>query len=175
MHSKLFHGSYSFWGNWKWPSRIVMLYMHFWTSSIHYTFSQCLVTQSVMSCSMFVLPFPPGYKNYIGEKSKLFLFLIFNCCMCLFWSKVVSAAKQVRMAQATGKTARVRLQAVQDFSVLHSIQKSLGSPLQWVPGALYPGAKWRGREADHSPPFSAAVQNGGAIPPLLHMSSWRDA
>jgi hypothetical protein len=32
-----------------------------------------------------------------------------------------------------------------------------------------------GREGDHSPPPSVEVKNGGAIPPLPHKSSWRDA
>jgi hypothetical protein len=31
-------------------------------------------------------------------------------------------------------------------------------PIQWVPGALSPGAKRQGREADHSPPTSAEVK-----------------
>jgi hypothetical protein len=31
-------------------------------------------------------------------------------------------------------------------------------PLQCVPGALSPGIKWQGREADHSPPASAKVK-----------------
>jgi hypothetical protein len=43
-------------------------------------------------------------------------------------------------------------------------------PIQWVPGALSPGVKRPGREADHSPPSSAEVKNGGAIPPLpIHL------
>jgi hypothetical protein len=29
------------------------------------------------------------------------------------------------------------------------------------------GVKWPGREADHLPPSSAEVKNGGVIPPLL--------
>jgi hypothetical protein len=37
-------------------------------------------------------------------------------------------------------------------------------PIQWVPRALSPEVKRRGREADHSPP-SSTVKNGGAIPP----------
>jgi hypothetical protein len=45
-------------------------------------------------------------------------------------------------------------------------------PIQWVPGALSPGVKRQGSVADHSPPSSAEVKNGGAIPPLPHMSSW---
>jgi hypothetical protein len=33
-------------------------------------------------------------------------------------------------------------------------------PVQWVPGALSPGAEARpGRDADHSPPYSAEVEN----------------
>jgi hypothetical protein len=31
-------------------------------------------------------------------------------------------------------------------------------PIQWVPGALSPGVKRSGREADHSPPASAKVK-----------------
>jgi hypothetical protein len=48
-------------------------------------------------------------------------------------------------------------------------------PIQWVPGALSPGVKRQGREADHSPPSSAKTKNGGDIPPLLQASSWRGA
>jgi hypothetical protein len=33
-------------------------------------------------------------------------------------------------------------------------------PVQWVPGVLSPGVKARpGRDADHSPPSSAEVEN----------------
>jgi hypothetical protein len=42
-------------------------------------------------------------------------------------------------------------------------------PIQWVPGALPPGVKRQRREADQSPPSSAEVKNGGAIPPLPHV------
>jgi hypothetical protein len=44
--------------------------------------------------------------------------------------------------------------------------------IQLVPGALSPGVKRQGREADHSPPSSADVKKGGPIPPLPHISSW---
>jgi hypothetical protein len=33
------------------------------------------------------------------------------------------------------------------------------TPIQWVPGALSLGLKRPGREADHSPPYSAEVKN----------------
>jgi hypothetical protein len=31
-------------------------------------------------------------------------------------------------------------------------------PIQWVPGALFLGVKWPGREDNHSPPYSAEVR-----------------
>jgi hypothetical protein len=48
-------------------------------------------------------------------------------------------------------------------------------PIQWVLGALSSGVKRLGREPNHSPPSSAEVKNGGAIPPLPLLSSWRSA
>jgi hypothetical protein len=45
-------------------------------------------------------------------------------------------------------------------------------PMQWVPRALSLGVKQQGREAHHSSPSSAEVENGGAIPSLCH-PSWR--
>jgi hypothetical protein len=48
-------------------------------------------------------------------------------------------------------------------------------PIQWVPGAIYPGLERLGREAENSPSSSAEVKSGGAIPPLPHTSSWRSA
>jgi hypothetical protein len=43
-------------------------------------------------------------------------------------------------------------------------------PIQWVPGALSPGIKPPELEADHSPPSSVEVKNGGAIPPYVFMA-----
>jgi hypothetical protein len=37
-------------------------------------------------------------------------------------------------------------------------------PSQLIPGILLPVLKGPGREADHSPPSSPEVKNGGAIP-----------
>jgi hypothetical protein len=45
------------------------------------------------------------------------------------------------------------------FSTLsRPVLGSTQPPIQWVPGALSPGVKWQGREADHSPPTSAEVK-----------------
>jgi hypothetical protein len=48
-------------------------------------------------------------------------------------------------------------------------------PIQWLPGAISQEVKRPVREADHLPPSSAEVKNGGARPPLPHMSSWHNA
>jgi hypothetical protein len=45
-------------------------------------------------------------------------------------------------------------------------------PTQWVLWALSPTVK---READHSPPSSAAVMDGGTMLPFPSASSWRRA
>jgi hypothetical protein len=44
---------------------------------------------------------------------------------------------------------------------MHLVQNGSGahpSPLQWIPGDLSLGIKQSGREADHSPPYSAEVK-----------------
>jgi hypothetical protein len=45
-------------------------------------------------------------------------------------------------------------------------------PVQLVTRALSLGIKCLRHKADHSPPSSAEVNNGGAILPLCHMPSW---
>jgi hypothetical protein len=47
------------------------------------------------------------------------------------------------------------------------------TPIQWVPGALYPRVKWPWREADNSPPSSAKVKNAWiciSTPPYVFMA-----
>jgi hypothetical protein len=46
-------------------------------------------------------------------------------------------------------------------------------PIQRVPGVLSSGVKRPAREADHLPPSSAEVMDGGGIPSLPHTSPWR--
>jgi hypothetical protein len=48
-------------------------------------------------------------------------------------------------------------------------------PIQWVPGALSPGVKRPGREADHSPQTSAEVKKTWVYTSLPHTPSWRSA
>jgi hypothetical protein len=50
---------------------------------------------------------------------------------------------------------------IKNFHFSISSRPALGptqSPIQWVVGAVSPGVKWQGREADHSPPTSAKVK-----------------
>jgi hypothetical protein len=66
------------------------------------------------------------------------------------------------------------LAEIRDFSLLHIIRPAVESaqpPVHWVMGALSPEIQWRGHGADHSPPYSARVKSGGAIPPHTHTSS----
>jgi hypothetical protein len=49
---------------------------------------------------------------------------------------------------------------VKNFHFSISSRPALGStqpPIKWV-GGPFPGVKWQGREADHSPPTSAEVK-----------------
>jgi hypothetical protein len=52
---------------------------------------------------------------------------------------------------------------VKDFFVASVSRPALGPtqpPVQWVPGVLSSGVKaWPGRDAGHSPPSSAEVEN----------------
>jgi hypothetical protein len=48
-------------------------------------------------------------------------------------------------------------------------------PVQWTLEALSPGVRRLGREADQSHSSNVKADNGGAIPPLPHTSSSRDA
>jgi hypothetical protein len=48
-------------------------------------------------------------------------------------------------------------------------------PNQWVLGALSPGVKRPGHEADHSPPTSAEVKKTWIYTTTPHTSSWRSA
>jgi hypothetical protein len=79
------------------------------------------------------------------------------------------------LSRPTGWTAGVRSPVgARDFSLLHSVQTSSGAhPVSYEigTGGSFTGVKELRREADKSHPSSAEVKNGGAIPPLPHMSS----
>jgi hypothetical protein len=63
--------------------------------------------------------------------------------------------------------------------ILHSVQTGSGAHLASYPEGtvcdFLGRVKRQKREADYSPPSSAKVNNGVAIPPLSHLTSWRGA
>jgi hypothetical protein len=60
------------------------------------------------------------------------------------------------------------------FSTPQLPDRLLG-PIKRVPEVISLGVKRPGHEADHSPPSSAEVKNGGDMPPLPQTSSWGGA
>jgi hypothetical protein len=62
----------------------------------------------------------------------------------------------------------------QKFALLRSVQTVFEAHVISYPmgvGVLFLKVNWLVREADHSPPSSAEVKNGGAIPPPALISS----
>jgi hypothetical protein len=89
----------------------------------------------------------------------------------------ISIAQPV-LQRPTGWAAGIRFPArARGIYLLHSGQTGSGAHPILSNGyrrALPLGVKWPGREADHSPPSSTEVKNGGAIPPLPHVfMAWR--
>jgi hypothetical protein len=68
----------------------------------------------------------------------------------------------------------VEIMAVQDFSLLHTIQNDSEAHPFFYPmdivGSLSTGFKGQGRETDHSIPSSAKVKKARAVPPISRMS-----
>jgi hypothetical protein len=77
---------------------------------------------------------------------------------------------------ATGWTAGAWFRQEQEIFLYFTVSRpALGPtqpPVRWAPGALSPRVKRPGHEADHLPPTTAEVGNGGAVPPLPHTFSW---
>jgi hypothetical protein len=55
------------------------------------------------------------------------------------------------------------------FTASRPALRPIQPPIHWVPGALSPGVKRPGHEADHLPPSSAEVKKVGAIAPIPHV------
>jgi hypothetical protein len=51
------------------------------------------------------------------------------------------------------------------FTTPVTVLGSIQPPVQWLLGTLLPGLKQSGHEANDSPPSSAKLKNGAAIPP----------
>jgi hypothetical protein len=100
---------------------------------------------------------------------------MYHGVLLAFWRYVLRWDSSVDLAMTrTGRPGFDSRQG-QEIFLLHSVQTGSGANPDSYPmgaGALSPGVKWPRREADHSPPTSAAVNNDGAMLPLPHTSSW---
>jgi hypothetical protein len=81
-----------------------------------------------------------------------------------FMANVIAQAVQcLTTGWTTGRPEFDPRQGQEIFPLASVSRPALGptqSPVQWVPGVLSPGVKARpGRNADHSPPSSAEVEN----------------
>jgi hypothetical protein len=106
-----------------------------------------------------------------------FSFFLIMKCKCHFSILVLSLFRsrdsEVGIATSYGLDGRSgrssSLGRVKNFLFSRSSRPALRAtqpPIQWVPGALSPGVKRPGREADHSPPTSAESRKCGSIQPL---------
>jgi hypothetical protein len=106
---------------------------------------------------------------HTGDSEKTFLRIFENFVV----TQEIKRIRRSSVGIATAWMVGVRFPAgIRDF-FFTACRPALGPtqpPIQWVPGVKRPG-----READHSPPSSAEVKNGGAMPPLPYTSSWRGA
>jgi hypothetical protein len=79
------------------------------------------------------------------------------------WDRSVSIATGYRLDDQDSIPSRGKIFLFMTFRLG---LKPTQPPVQWVPGAVSLRVKRQMRQADHSPPASVEVKNGGAIPPL---------
>jgi hypothetical protein len=109
--------------------------------------------------------------KHIHESSQILQFAVFQTlCMKLDFIDILYVAllrsqdSAVGIATGYGLHDRgVRILVPVGSRILFSMSSGLAlgpsqPPIQWVPGALSPGVKWWGCEADNSPPASAKVK-----------------
>jgi hypothetical protein len=92
---------------------------------------------------------------------KLEVQVIFNFSVLREWTSLASTLNKTPFLYSASHTLTVGSYSYRSLFTTVS-RPALGptqSPIQWVPGALSLGVKRPGREADHSPPSSAEVNN----------------
>jgi hypothetical protein len=78
----------------------------------------------------------------------------------LCWCSSVNVVSDYTLEdQVTGFDSRQRQRIFPLVSVSRPALGPTQPPVQWVPGVLSPGRARPGRDADHSPPSSAEVNN----------------
>jgi hypothetical protein len=105
-----------------------------------------------------------------------FVYRIQFCCLSSS-SGIIQSLHEARSRYSDGLEGfHPRQGKIVLFSTTSS--PTLGSTklsIQCLRGAISPGVKLPGREADYSSPSSAEVKSGGPIPLFPYMSSWRSA
>jgi hypothetical protein len=159
-----------------WINLIVLMMLNLWV-----LLPQCMSCQNVIwAKEAYVIGYITVNILYTHE-SKIWWFWNICCVSRLFMpsklrSQDSSASIATRLRAGQPGFNSQQGQEIFLFSVVS--RPTLGPiqpPIQWVPGVLSLGVKWQGCEADHSPPCSVEVKNGGAMPPLPHMPPWHSA
>jgi hypothetical protein len=105
--------------------------------------------------------FEPGIGSYLKPDESTHTH---NSHVFKIYSTVVLPSNRLRAGRLG-----LESQQGQNFSLLHNVQTGSGARPASYPmdtGGDFPGrVKRPGREADHWPPSSSEVKNGGAIPP----------
>jgi hypothetical protein len=167
-------------GNW-------LLLLHLMSRNLHRTLPSCILLNNTVHCKQLknklqlLLRKHPCQQDWRrgvadehdNEGKKCLDFLSY----CQFLRKVSSFKEQrwiIPMQRATGWTAGFDSRQWQVFFFFTAFRPVLG-PAQprthQIPVVLSAGVKRQGHEANHSPPSSAEVKNGGAVTPLPHMFS----
>jgi hypothetical protein len=79
------------------------------------------------------------------------------------------------IAQSVSRRATDWMALVQSLTASRTALGPTQYPIGGAPCGFSLGLKLPEREADHSPPSSTEVKDGGGLPLLHHTSSWRDA
>jgi hypothetical protein len=94
--------------------------------------------------------------------------LLPTCAVALLWKRLPIYLADIIWAK--GWTAGFDSWQRQEMFLFSTASRRFWGPSSLLSngyrGAISPGLKWPGHEAEQSPPYSAQVKNGAAIPPL---------
>jgi hypothetical protein len=120
----------------------------------------CRANKTVLYVSYLRVGFRPMPERSQGQAFRFVLVPACNVCCCYYGVGIETGYGLDDLGSIPG-SGNIFLFSTASRPTLGLNQ----SPIQWVPGG----------EADHSPPSSAEVKKGGAIPPRSHTSSWCNA
>jgi hypothetical protein len=125
-----------------------------------------LVLETIFYCltfetSLFVASYDSqGHGGGIRPLLHTGINLVFNCQRIMSRDSAVGIAPGYGLEDGGGRSSSPGM--FKNFLFSTSSRPALGPtqpPIQWVMGALSPGVKRPGREADHSPPTSSEIKN----------------